>query len=123
MEKYLLVGFVVVIVVGLIAYHVHDLLGTKKGVSLDKAKPVEPAAMIDEGVVMRIGTMSNQWDPIVHILFEDRPGSPISFSADTGHSAIALTQPGDRVRLERESADADDYVFTNLTLGLSATEE
>lgn len=123
MEKSLLIALVVVIVVGLLAYHLYDMLKAKSGVSLAKDTPADPPAMVDEGVVMRIGTMSDRWNPVVHILFEEKPGSPIFFSADTEHSAIALTQAGDRVRLERKSVDADDYVFTNLTLGLSATEE
>lgn len=119
MEKYLLIAFVVIIVVGLIAYHLYDALKPKNA-SLDKAGPV---IMIDEGVVMRIGVVSNQWGPAVHILLEGRPDSPVAFAFGKGDSAIVLTQVGDLVRLEREDADAEEYEFTNLTTGLSAASE
>lgn len=100
-----------------------NALKTKKGVSLEKPKAPEPAALVDEGIVARIGIASNEWGSTVHILLEERPSTPITFAFDTDHSAVALTQIGDRVRLEREDADADEYEFTNLTLGISATGE
>jgi len=123
MEKQVLIAIVVIILVGLGCYHLRCMLTEKKGVSLDKGEPAEPPAMIEEGVVMRIGIVSNQWGPTAHILLEDRPSRPITFSFGTDDAAIALTQVGDRVRLEREDADADEYEFRNLTTGLTATSE
>jgi hypothetical protein len=123
MEKYLLIALVVIILGGLIAYHLYEMARGKSGVGLAKDAPADPPGMIDEGVVVRIGTVSSEWGPTVHILLEEKPGSPIAFSFDTNDSAIALTQPGDRIRLEREDADSDEYVFVNLTTGLTATGE
>lgn len=123
MEKQVLIAILVIVIVGLIGYHLYCMVTEKKGVSLDKGKSTEPAALIDEGVVMRIGIVSSEWGPTAHILLEEKPGSPIAFAFGTDDSAIALTQVGDRVRLEREDADADEYEFKNLTTGLTATGE
>lgn len=117
---------IIIIMVALLGFLAYWALTRNKGVSLEKAKPVEPAEMIDEGVVARIGIVSSDWGPRAHILLEEKPGKPISVWFDSDHSAFPLTQVGDRVRIERNSdddEDGDNYRFTNLTLGITVTTE
>lgn len=115
----ILITLVLVVFALIIAMNV----GRKDGVSIDKPEKPEPAAMVDEGTVSRIGMAADKWGARVHILLEEKPGRPISLALDTDEPAFPLIQVGDRVRIRREDEEGEFYKFTNLTTGLSVTEE
>lgn len=92
----------------------------KRPINLEKAPPPEPAALVYEGIVARIEMTT---DERVHILLEEKPSKPIVLDFDSSESAIPLTRIGDKVRIERDDEEGDEYEFKNLTLGLSVTSE
>ena len=115
----ILMAFVLVVFAVIVAMNVKR----KDRVSLEKPEAPEPAATVDEGIVARIGMASDKWGARVHILLEGNPGKPISLALDTDEPAFPLTQVGDRVRISREDEEGEFYKFTNLTLGLTVTED